>query len=96
MEKNENIKEAIVEVHKMSEDEKMRRLADLREKAILDEKAIYKAGEKRGIEQGRKEKKEMKREIITQMLKKNMSIEDIQEITGETKEQILKQKNEVE
>ena len=32
MEKNEDIKEAVVKVHEMSEDEKIRRLADLREK----------------------------------------------------------------
>ena len=52
MEKNEDIKEAVVKVHEMSEDEKIRRLADLREKAIMDEKAISKAGYRRGMEQG--------------------------------------------
>ena len=40
MEENKEIKEAVVEVHKMSEDEKIRKLADLREKAIMDEKEI--------------------------------------------------------
>ena len=52
MEKNEDIKDAIVKVHEMSEDEKIRRLADLREKAIMDEKAIRKAGYRRGMEKG--------------------------------------------
>ena len=52
MEKNEDIKDAVVTVHEMSEDEKLRRLAELREKAIMDEKAIRRAGYKRGMEDG--------------------------------------------
>ncbi len=44
VEKNKKIKEATVEVRKMSEDEKLRKLAELREKAIMDEKDIYRAG----------------------------------------------------
>lgn len=71
MEKNEEIKEAVVEVHKMSEDEKMQRIAYLRQKAILDEKAIYKAG----LEQRDKE-------IVQNMLSKNISVEQISELTG--------------
>ena len=67
MKENKDIEEAIVTVHKMTEDEKMRRLADLREKAIMDEKAIrrkgyedghalgHEAGLKEGIEEGIKE-----------------------------------------
>ena len=49
---NEEIKDAVVEVHKMTEDEKMRKLAELREKAIMDEKAIEKAGFRKGKEKG--------------------------------------------
>ena len=59
MKENEDIEEAVVTVHKMTEDEKMRRLADLREKAILDEKAIrrkgYEDGHEAGYEDGRAE-----------------------------------------
>ena len=44
MEENKEIKEAVVEVHKMSKDEKLRKLAELREKAIMDEKEIYSTG----------------------------------------------------
>ena len=44
MEKNEEIKEATVIVREMSQDEKMQRLADLRKKAIMDEKSIYRTG----------------------------------------------------
>ena len=66
MKENEEVKEAVVEVRKMSEDEKMRRLADLREKAIRDEAACYDAGVSDGIEKGRKEgesRRKNKREI---------------------------------
>ena len=48
---NEEIKEATIEVVKMSKDEKLRKLAFLREKAILDEKDIYRAGVDKGIKQ---------------------------------------------
>ena len=50
MKENEDIEEAVVTVHKMTEDEKMRRLADLREKAIMDEKAIRRKGYEDGME----------------------------------------------
>ena len=46
---NKEIKEAVVEVIKLSEDEKMQRFADWKEKAILDEKAIYAKGIDDGI-----------------------------------------------
>ena len=52
MEKNEEIKEATVVVKQMSEDEKMQRLAFLREKAILDEKEIYETATERGLRDG--------------------------------------------
>ncbi len=52
MKENEEIKEAIVTVKEMSEDEKMQRLADLRWKAIEDEKLIRRAGFKEGRKKG--------------------------------------------
>lgn len=55
MKENEEVKEAVVKVRKMSEDEKMRRLADLREKAIMDEAACYDAGVSDGIKKGIKQ-----------------------------------------
>ena len=54
MEKNDEIKEATVVVKQMSEDEKMQRLAFLREKAILDEKEIYATATERGLKNGMK------------------------------------------
>ena len=61
MENNKGVKEAVVKVMELSEDEKMERLAFLREKAIMDEKAIRAAGFDRGYEEG-KEKGEKKGE----------------------------------
>ena len=54
MEKNEDVKKAVVTVREMSEDEKMERLAELRQKAIMDEKALYKTGIREGKELGEK------------------------------------------
>ena len=67
VEKNEEIKEATIEVEKMSEDEKMQRLAFLREKVILDEKDIYRAGIDKGVKKGeerRREKAEEKKKKL--------------------------------
>ena len=52
MKENEDIEEAVVTVHKMTEDEKMRRLAHLTEKAIMDEKAIRRKGYEDGRDAG--------------------------------------------
>ena len=58
METNEDMKEAGVRLAMMSEDEKMQRLAELREKAILDERSVrntsYKKGKEERISRGRK------------------------------------------
>ena len=79
MKKNEEIKEAVVTVHHMSKDEKLRKLAELREKAIMDEKAIRRAGEKD------------ERNTIAKKLKKmGMSKEQIMTATGLTEKEIEK------
>ena len=66
----------------MSEDEKMQRLADLREKAIMDEKAIYAAGLDKGIAQGIEQgQMQTKIEIIKKLIKMNLSYEQIASIT---------------
>ena len=93
MEKNEEIKEATVVVKQMSEDEKMQRLAFLREKAILDEKEIIETatnkglreGMEKGIEKGREEgiekgRKENKKEIAKKLYEINMPIEQIAKV----------------
>ena len=83
MEENENLKEAVEKLDRISEDEKMQRIIELREKALRDEHAIYAKGVDDGIEKGI-----MK--IAKSMLKKGMNVSDIIEITGLTKEEIEK------
>ena len=99
MEENENLKEAVEKLDRISEDEKMQRIIELREKAIRDEHAIYAKGVDDGIEKGiqkgfedGKEKgaREKQIEIAKSMLKENMDIEIIIKITGLTKEEIEK------
>ena len=90
MKENEDIEEAIVTVHKMTEDEKMRRLADLREKAIMDEKAIRRKGYEDGME--KRDERTEQRNGMTEERKRNevktrQSIEKMKEI-GLTNEQI--------
>ena len=83
MKENENLKEAVEKLDRISEDEKMQRIIELREKAIRDEHAIYAKGVDDGIEKGI-----MK--IAKSMLKKGMNVSDIIENTGLTKEEIEK------
>ena len=53
MEKNQGISEAVIEIHKMSEDEKMERLEYLREKAILDGEDLRLTGYNQGRREGK-------------------------------------------
>ena len=87
MKSNEDIEEAVVTVHKMTEDEKMRRIADLREKAILDEKAIRRKGYQDGISKG---EDKAKAQIAKRMKSLNMSDEDICKVLDITKEELAK------
>ena len=87
MEENEELKEAVEKLDSLSADERMQRIAELREKAIMDEKAIYAKGLDVGEKQGGEEEK---RKIAKNLLKKNMKINDICEVTGLTKEEIEK------
>ena len=91
MEENENLKEAIEKLDRISKDEKMQRIIELREKAIRDEHAIYAKGVDDGIEEGKaKGAREKQIEIAKSMLKENMDIEMIIKITGLTKQEIEK------
>ena len=89
MEKNKGVKEAIVKVRELTEDEKMERLAFLREKAIMDEKLIRRAGNKKGREegvelgkeQGQKEGIELEKEnIVKSMILNKLEDDKIKEI----------------
>lgn len=91
MEKNNDIKDAVIEVHERSKDEQLRRLAELKEKAIMDEKAIYKAGklrgEKEGISQG-KLKKSI--EIIKNLYSMNLPISQIAQAVDMSETEVKK------
>ena len=99
MEENENLKEAVEKLDRISKDEKMQRIIELREKAIRDEHAIYAKGVDDGIEKGiqkgfedGKEKgaREKQIEIAKKLLKSKVEIEIIIETTGLTEEEIKK------
>ena len=85
MENNESMKEAKEKLETMSEDERIRKLAELREKAILDEREIEYTGYCKGKEEGIKTGK---LETAKNMKKMGMSLETIIEVTNLTKEDI--------
>ena len=103
---SEEIKEARKVLEEISQDEKERRLTELREKYRRDQHAIMKAGYntgynkgldaglEKGLEQGIEQgKSENKKEIAKKMLEKNVQIEQIEIFTGLTKEEIEELKN---
>ena len=87
MKNNESMKKAKEKLNTMSEDERIRRLAELREKAILDELEVkaynYRKGKNEGLEQKNKE-------IAKKLKEKGLNIDFIIEITNLTKEEIEK------
>lgn len=90
---NKEVKQAKKVLEEISQDEYERYLAELREKHILDQKAIqdagYDKGLKAGIAQGVSEGAKNKQiEIAKKMLKDNVPIENIISYTGLTKEEI--------
>lgn len=92
MGEDEAIKKAKQVLEEISKDKRERYLAELREKYILDQKAIedagYDKGLKDGINQERIEQKKKINKIAKNLLKLNMSIEQIKEVTGLTEEEI--------
>lgn len=81
MEENKEIEEAMSELEKLSKDRELRRVAELREKAIRDEKNGLRHAREEGIE-------ETSIKIAQKLKKENMPIEKIAEITGLTEEKI--------
>lgn len=101
MEENEELKEAGEKLDGLSADERMQKIAELRQKAIMDEKATYrkglkdgiKDGMKQGIEKGREDgirqgQEQKNREIAKKMLDENADIDFISRVTGLSKEEI--------
>ena len=78
-------------VEEISEYKKKQRIAELRQKAIWDERAGREYERKEGIKEGRAEgKREKSIEIAKKMLKDNIEIETIKKYTGLSKEEIEK------
>lgn len=93
MKSNENIKQAKEKLNEMSQDEKVRRLAELREKALMDEREAEYTGYCNGVEDGIKQGIEQgtassKKEIAKKMKMKGTDINFIIDITGLSKEEI--------
>ncbi len=97
MKENKEVEKAKNVLHEMSEDEKLQRLAELREKWELDERSARESWKEEGLEEGRKQglkegKEEGERnkqiEIAKKMKEKNMSVETIIELTELTKDEV--------
>ena len=98
---NKEIKKAKEVLEEISKDKRERYLAELREKYILDQKAIEDAGYDKGLKDGMSQGKSLgvreglvqgRKKIAKKLLNLNMSIEQIKEITGLTEEEIQKLK----
>lgn len=96
-EKNKSVEKAKKILEEISSDERERYLAELRQKYIMDQKAVADAGYDKGIEQGIKEgikqgieqgKKNKQLEIAKKLKEMNMSLSDIKKATGLTVEDI--------
>lgn len=83
MSENMEINKAKEELEKISSDEHERYLAELREKYIMDQKAIESAGYYKGIKEG-------KIDVARKLLQQGITIEVISQVTGFTKEEIEK------
>ena len=91
MKKNENMKEAREKLDKMSKNEKVRRMAELRQKALMDEREAEYTGYSNGLEDGMKQGLEQGyKEIAKRMKSKGKDISEIIELTGLTKEEVEK------
>ena len=96
---SEEMKEVKGILNEISKDDNERYLADLREKYVFDintsKSEGYNEGKEIGLEEGRREGKiegkvEGKLEVAKKMLKKNIDINEIMEITGLSKDEINK------
>lgn len=94
MGENKALKEAKAKLDKMSQDERMQKIAEWREKAILEEKAMYRYAMTQGRNEGRNEGiSQTKLEIAKKLLSQNVELEVIEKSTGLTKEEIEKLKS---
>ena len=82
---DKEIKNARKVLEEISQDERERRLTELREKYIMEQKAIHDHGYDKGLEEGIVQKQI---EIAKKMKSKGFDKKTISEITGLTEEQI--------
>ena len=88
-EKNKSVEKAKKILEEISSDEIEIYLAELRQKYIMDQKAVADAGYDKGIERGIKQGEKNKQlEIAKKMKEERMSIEKIEKITGLSIEEI--------
>lgn len=99
MEEKEELKEAVTKLQQVSDDERMQRIAELREKALHDEASIKETalqeGLQKGLQQGlqqglQKGENKAKEEIAKKMLKEKLEISLIVKVTGLSEEEIRK------
>lgn len=95
MKKNTGVKEAKEELKSVSGDYEIRRIAELRQKYIRDEKAALsyatEEGTRIGIEQGIKQgEKESKKEIAKKLLEKGMDIKEVVEVTTLSYDEVMR------
>ena len=89
-EKNEKLKKARIEMNYLTGEAETRRLAELREKWEMDRVSAINHATRKGIEEGEKKNSIV---IAKKLLKLNMPLEQIIEITELTKEEIENIKN---
>lgn len=97
MKENKDINKAIDELEQVSGNEKLRRIAELKEKYIRDEQASIEYAQNEGYRQGEEKgkaagKNERNIEIAQNMLKENVNIELISKVTGLSIDEIEKLK----
>ena len=90
--KNKDIAEALWKLEDISEDKKLRRIAELEEKWRIDEISAKNYWKKSGLEEGREEEKI---EIAKEMLKNGANINFVKKCTKLSEKEIQKIKNEM-
>ena len=85
------LKSCSVSLEEISQNERERRLTELRQKYIMDQHAIYDCGYDKGIEAGIEQGIEQEKiEIVKKMHSEKFDVETIANITGLTEEEINK------
>ena len=92
--KGEDMKVAAEHLIKLSQDESLRALEEAQQKAEWKEIGIFEHGKTKGREEGMvKGREEGREQLVLNMLRKNMDLSLISELSGWTEEKILKLKN---